>query len=117
MILEFKRWKRSSTKIILSNIIGPLPNKSYEPSEKFKQSSRPLPKKSDALSKKVKKQAGIWMVPKTCWSLLLTRLKKKGLLTQLKKGKKSNVVEEANTSTISEKNKIGAVNKNQKWQS
>ena len=35
-------WRRSSTEIVSSNIIGPLPNKSENPSEKVKKTSGDL---------------------------------------------------------------------------
>ena len=57
------------------------------------------------------------MIPKSHWSLLLTRLSQKGILTWLKKGgKKHNVVKEAITPTISAKNNIDTVNKTEKSQ-
>ena len=44
-----------------------------------------MPKKSDALIEIVKKASEDFYDIKRRWSLLLTRLTKKGLLTQLKK--------------------------------
>ena len=39
MILELTGWRRSSTKAMSSNIIGPLPKKSDAPSEKVEKAS------------------------------------------------------------------------------
>ena len=51
--------------------------------------------------KRLEKQVEIWMIPKMYWSLLLTRLSPKVLLKFLKrKGKKTNVMEEATTPPI-----------------
>ena len=51
------------------NIIGPLPKDYINPSEKLK------------------KQLGVWMIPKRHWSLLPTQLSNKGILTWLGKKK------------------------------
>ena len=70
------------------------------------------------LLKSLRNQVGIWIISKIRWSLLLTRLKKMGLLTQLTKKRKSkhNVMEEAITSLISAKKNIDTVNKTEKSQ-
>ena len=56
----------------------------------------------------LKKQLGIWIILKSHWLLLLTQL--------TNKGNKKNVVEEANTSPISEKKNTDAVEKTEKSQ-
>ena len=62
--------------------------------------------------KGLKNQVGIWVISKIRWSLLLTQLTKKVLMTKLTKSKtKPNVVEESINSLISTKNKIDTVNK------
>ena len=91
-----------------SNIIGLFPKKSYAPSEKVKKASGPLPEKSYVPSGRVKKGTGD---PNEIEKSLVTTID-----TVDKKGKSNNnVVEEANTSTISKKN-IGTVDKTDKSQ-
>ena len=51
-----------------------------------------LPKVYDNPSEKVRKKVGIWMIPKSNWSLLLTQLSKKGILTWLTKNGKQNLM-------------------------
>ena len=76
----------------------------------------PLPKESDNQSEKVRKKWGFGIYKKRHWSLLLTRLSKKGILTWLTKKKKTepNLVKEAITPPISAKKKIYTVNKTEK---
>ena len=67
--------------------------------------------------KGLEKQVGIRMIPKSNWSLLLKRWLKKRILTWLKKRvKKTNVVNEDITPTISAKTNIDTVNKTEKSQ-
>ena len=55
------------------------------------------------------------MIPNRHCSILMTRLSKKGILTWLKKKKKKyNLVKEAITPPISEKNNIDTFNKTEK---
>ena len=49
LILEFTGWRISSTEIMSSNIIGPLPKESYNPSEKVKITSGDLDDTKNAL--------------------------------------------------------------------
>ena len=94
LITELIGWIISSTEIMSSNTIGPLPKKSDNPSEN------------------IRRKGGIWMTPKRNWSLLLAWLSKKGILSWLKKCKtKANLVKESITTPISSKKKIDTVKK------
>ena len=91
---------KSSTEIISSNSIGPLPNLSVNPSEKFIKTSGYLDNTKKALvttTDKVVKEGNTDMVDKKIKT-------------------KPNVVKEYITSPISEKNKIDTVNKTDKSQ-